>query len=117
MKTTCILCPVGCLLNVEKINNTVVVTGNECPRGIAFGTSELIEPVRMLTTLVKTNHGIASVKLSKPISKEKIWEVKKALNQNIYTNVKVGDVIVNNICLTNANVVITGFGNSCAKNE
>ena len=37
---TCILCPKGCRLRVDE-KNGYAVTGNQCPRGIEYGKTEL----------------------------------------------------------------------------
>jgi len=107
MKTICILCPVGCELTVQQTNDIITVSGNECPRGLAFGKAEFISPLRMLTTLIKTPQGIASVKLTEPIPKQLVLEVKDKLKTLQCKTVRVGDVVASNICGTTANVVVT----------
>lgn len=56
----CIACPRGCRLSV-RIEDTgdnhpsaqnVEVSGNSCPKGIAYGRQEVICPMRTLTTTV-----------------------------------------------------------------
>ncbi|MGP1587163.1 MAG: DUF1667 domain-containing protein [Treponemataceae bacterium] len=55
---TCIACPRGCALTVcfdDSDQKTlkaelVEVTGNRCPKGIAYGRQEIICPMRTLTT-------------------------------------------------------------------
>ena len=48
---TCIVCPIGCSLEVEIENNNVVsVKGNTCPRGEKYAISECSNPERMVTT-------------------------------------------------------------------
>lgn len=42
---TCIVCPMGCALEVVIENGQVVsVTGNTCPRGAAYAKSECVHP-------------------------------------------------------------------------
>ena len=54
MKMICINCPRGCELDVEKTaDGTVAVAGNACPRGEEYGRSELVNPTRMVTGLVR----------------------------------------------------------------
>lgn len=38
----CIVCPKGCRLTVD--DKTFEVTGNNCPRGAAYGKTELTSP-------------------------------------------------------------------------
>lgn len=50
----CIVCPNGCHLKVSRDGDTIDVQGAKCKRGIAFGTTELTNPTRSLTTTVDT---------------------------------------------------------------
>ncbi len=49
---TCISCPLGCELDVQKVDGKWRVKGNLCPRGEAFGIEEMTAPKRVLTTVV-----------------------------------------------------------------
>ncbi len=54
MKMICINCPKGCELEVTQAEDgTVTVTGHTCPRGETYGRSELVNPTRMVTGLVR----------------------------------------------------------------
>ena len=50
----CIACPRGCPLTVTigGTTDTIEVSGNSCPKGIAYGKQEAICPLRTLTTTV-----------------------------------------------------------------
>ncbi|MGL5663716.1 MAG: DUF1667 domain-containing protein, partial [Cetobacterium sp.] len=48
----CILCPMGCHLNID-IENDYKVTGNSCPKGAVYGKEELIAPKRVVTSIVR----------------------------------------------------------------
>ena len=50
----CIVCPNGCHLKVSRDGDMIDVQGAKCKRGIAFGTTELTNPTRSLTTTVDT---------------------------------------------------------------
>lgn len=64
---TCIACPRGCRLTVcfdEHAQKTLAadnigVTGNRCPKGLAYGRQEVICPMRTLTTTIacRFKHG------------------------------------------------------------
>ena len=49
----CIVCPKGCRLKVDEAND-YAVTGNACPRGAAYGKSEIQNPTRVLTHQMST---------------------------------------------------------------
>lgn len=105
---TCIVCPVGCHLHIDDHLN---VTGNRCPRGESYAKVEMTSPKRMLTTTVKTSFETCprlSVKSKNPIPKTMIFEILDQLNHIIVKNhVKIGDIIVSNICHTGVDIVAT----------
>ena len=108
MKLTCIMCPVGCQLEVTKQGKEYVVTGNNCIRGERYGKEEVTAPKRILTTLVHTDLGILPVKTTAPIPKEKILDANKLIAKLHLKSAKTGDVIVTNILGTGVDVVVTG---------
>ncbi|MCD8509768.1 MAG: DUF1667 domain-containing protein [Bacillus sp. (in: Bacteria)] len=98
----CITCPIGCHLEVEKVDDcTYLVTGNACKRGEKYGVEELTAPTRMVTTTVRiegTHLPRIPVKTSKPIPKEKIFECMRLLNGvTVEAPVVCGDVVVENL--------------------
>ena len=110
MKMICINCPKGCELDVEKDDGTVSVTGNACPRGEAYAKSEIVNPTRMVTGLVRVA-GMRKplpVKTKTAIPKGKIDAVLFALHQTtVQLPVKIGDVIIQNVVETGVDVVAT----------
>ncbi|MBQ8107951.1 MAG: DUF1667 domain-containing protein, partial [Ruminococcus sp.] len=55
---TCICCPMGCSLTAELKNGEVTsVSGNTCKRGEIYAKSELIAPVRVVTTTMMADNG------------------------------------------------------------
>ncbi len=109
MKTTCIMCPMGCALEITEENGVISVSGNTCKRGETYGKAEFTCPVRVVTSLVKTPTAILSVKTDRPIEKSRIFEVLKALTTlSAPETAKIGDVLAADFLQTGANVVITG---------
>lgn len=108
----CISCPIGCSLTAEIENGEVVsVTGNTCKRGDLYARTECVHPERSLTSTVKVNGGIrpiVSVKSSKPIPKETMFDCMTLINKaEVTAPVKIGDVVIENILDTGANIVAT----------
>jgi CxxC motif-containing protein len=105
----CINCPRGCHLSVD--TEKLTVTGNTCPRGAAYGLSEITNPVRTVTSTVKISGGHSrrlSVKTDKPISKKLIFDVMKELDKvEAKAPVKIGDVIIPHVLGTDVNIVAT----------
>ena len=98
---TCVECPLGCDITVELENGKVLsVTGNTCPRGKAYAENEVVCPKRVLTSTVRAENGLmVSVKTNQPILKQKTFEVMQIVNKIVCKlPVKIGDVIVENIC-------------------
>lgn len=109
----CVSCPLGCSLSVElsESGDVLSVKGNTCPRGEKYATDECTNPVRMLTSTVKVNGGslpVVPVKTSAPISKGKMFECMKVINAEVVdAPVKMGEVLICNICETGADIVAT----------
>lgn len=106
----CINCPKGCELDVERKGEEIVVTGNACPRGEAYGRAELLNPTRMVTGLVRVA-GMRKplpVKTRTAIPKAKIDAVLFAMHQaTVQLPVKIGDVIVADVAGTRVDLVAT----------
>lgn len=110
MDTTCIMCPMGCALHIEKDQNgEVIVTGNSCRRGLIYGQKEFVSPERVVTSLVKREGGgVVSVKTSKSVSKAKIAEVLDAVKHITAKQVcRIGDVLLENAAESGADIVVT----------
>lgn len=105
---TCITCPKGCRLKVDK-ENDFAVTGNSCPRGAEYGRNELKNPVRVITSTVKTTsdeHPRCPVKTNGAIPKGEMFEAMALLDDiKLDTPIKVGDVIIEDIFHTGIDVV------------
>lgn len=115
---TCINCPMGCQLTVTfeqangKVNeSSVEVTGNNCPRGALYAVSEITNPTRTVTGTVSISNRagrVVSVKTKTPIPKNMISEVAKCLMDiKVQAPVKIGDVVLCDICKTGSDLVIT----------
>lgn len=110
-RLTCIVCPKGCELVVQFNDDGAIdtISGYTCPRGKDYAYAECTAPVRTVTTTVRCEDGeVVSVKTSAPVPKEKIFEVMAAINAvNANNSVKIGDVIIANVCGTGADIVAT----------
>ena len=111
MKMICINCPKGCELEVSQAEDgTVTVTGHTCPRGEEYGRSELVNPTRMVTGLVRVA-GMRKplpVKTKTAIPKGKIDAVLFAMHQaTVQLPVAIGDVIIPDVAGTGVDLVAT----------
>ncbi len=107
---TCIVCPKGCQLKVELEGKEVLsVSGHTCRRGEEYAKAECVAPMRTLTTTAPlVGGGVIPCKTDRTIPKELLFDCMKVVNEaRVPANVKAGDVIVENILGTGANVVAT----------
>jgi len=104
----CIVCPKGCHLKVDE-QRDYAVTGNGCPRGAEYGKMELTHPTRVVTSTVRCvggAHPRCPVKTSAPIPKALIFQAMKMLDGvELHVPVRVGDVVVENVCGTGVSFV------------
>ncbi len=97
---TCIICPLGCKINVQLEEGEVLaVSGNTCPRGKTYAITECTAPMRTLTTSVRCQNGrLLSVKTDRPIPKEKQLEAMEIINHlHPALPIAVGDVIMKDV--------------------
>ena len=87
----------------------VLVEGNFCKRGVTYAETECIAPMRTVTSTVRCLDGsIVAVKTENTIPKEKMFEVMAEINGvHPEGKLKIGDVIIENVCGTGVNVVAT----------
>ncbi len=109
---TCVICPLGCEIDVELQNGKVVsMEGNKCQKGEEFVSQELEEAMRILTTTVSikgAKWAMLPVRTDKPIPKRLLSKVIEQLATiELHAPVRMYHVIVKGIAGTDANVVAT----------
>ena len=107
MKLTCIICPMSCQMEVKKNDNNFSVNGNNCIRGEKYAISEITSPSRIVTGLIKTENGVASVKTTDLVPKDKIFDILEQIAKIRIKNVNEGDVVIENILNLNVDIVVT----------
>ena len=108
----CINCPLGCPLTVTLDNGKIVsVAGNTCKRGEPYAVKEITAPARTVTSTVRVLGGerpVVAVRTKTDIPKDKIFVCMAAINAAaVYAPVRIGDVIIGNICGTGVDVIAT----------
>ena len=108
---TCIGCPRGCTLKIERDGDGWSVTGNTCPRGDAYARKEVTAPTRIVTTTVRVTDGAlaaVSCKTRGDIPKGKIFDIIRALKAvEVAAPVVIGQVILPNAADTGVDVIAT----------
>lgn len=111
---TCVICPKGCSISVnwkeENGHKTVIeVNGNSCKRGYTYASSEVIHPVRVLSSTVRirgSNLSLLPVRSASPIPKEVLLEAMKTIKETtVDAPLRMGDVIIRNIASTGVDMV------------
>ena len=113
-KVICVVCPNGCEITVDhetqdselKILN---ITGNKCERGEKYSETEIICPVRTLTSTVAIKDGMfprLPVKSAEPIPKASMMEAMKVIRKTrVEAPVFMGDVIIPDIAGTGIDII------------
>ena len=109
---TCIVCPNGCEIEAEYEGAQVLsVTGNLCPKGKTYVTQELVDPRRTIATSVRVEGGalpLASVRLTNPIPKDRIFDVMREINRvRLTAPVRIGDVVIADVLGLGSDVIVT----------
>lgn len=97
---TCIICPMGCALEVElKDGEVLSITGNTCPRGAEYAKTECTNPMRTVTTTVRCENGkVIPVKTDRMIPKGKMAECMEIINSAVaHLPIAAGDVIIEDV--------------------
>ncbi len=105
----CIVCPVGCHLQVTVEGEDVKVTGNRCPRGEEYAREEILAPKRVVTATCRIedeDHPRLPVKTDGPLPFEMINDLLKAVYElSVTPPVTVGDILIKDFGDTGINLV------------
>ncbi len=108
----CINCPLGCELCVEFEGDKIIkVKGNACKRGVTYAEKEVFNPQRIVTSTVRIDGAVIPllpVKTDLPVPKELTFKVMDEIfKAQAKAPVKLGEVLIENILGTGANLVAT----------
>ena len=112
MNITCIICPLSCeITTVSKDGKVLSMAGFQCTRGEEYAFIECTEPKRMLASTVLVRNGrfpVAAVRTTHAIPKEKMFDCIKEISKiAVEAPCMVGQIVVNNIIDTGADIIIT----------
>jgi CxxC motif-containing protein len=111
-KLTCIVCPIGCEIEVLTERDEIIdIKGNRCPRGRDHAFEEMRDPKRIVMTVLRVRGGnlpTVSVKTDKLVPKRLMFKIIEELSGlELEAPIKMGQIIIEDILNTNANVVAT----------
>lgn len=110
-KFICVSCPLGCGLNVilDDKGEVASVTGNSCPRGMAYAKTEVKDPRRVFASTVRVKGRklpVCPVRSKTPAPKGKLKEIARAVAElNVKAPIKIGQVLIHNVCGTDVDIV------------
>jgi len=106
---TCIACPAGCRISIIFSHGEYFFTGNKCEKGEVFARTEMISPVRSLTTTVRTvfpDAPVIPVRTNKEVPKQKIKEIIRELSGIIVKErIGIGDTVASGIAGTDCDII------------
>ena len=112
---TCIVCPIGCKINVKSDGKRQIVHGHKCKQGVEYAQLEALDPRRVLTSSILVVSGewpLVSVKTTKPVPKDRLSFVLKEIKEAmVEAPVIIGDVLLKNVCNLDIDVVATKMVN------
>ena len=108
----CIVCPLGCRLQVTCQDGACRVSGAHCKQGRVYGEQEATAPVRILTTTLATTwKQPLPVRSAVPIAKTSLLAVQRHLAGVIIDRpVAAGDVVLADIDGRGTALVATAAG-------
>lgn len=100
----------GCQIEIitEDDGTIISVNGNSCPRGKLYARNEVVCPMRVITSTVKTDCGnMLAVKSDRPIKRASMANAIKKINAlTVKLPVNIGDILLADFC-DGANLVAT----------
>jgi len=107
----CIGCPMGCMLQVDVDGKDIrSIKGNICARGRQYAQDEILEPRRMVTSLVVAEGSRIplSVRTRSAIPKALIGDCLREIRKlRVKVPVRIGDVIQADILGTGIDLIAT----------
>jgi CxxC motif-containing protein len=110
-RLTCVLCPVGCELEVRRTERGLDVQGQQCEKGIGFATEEVLYPKRNLSTSVPVKGSetrLVSVRLSDRVPRELVFPILREIAKlRPEPPVRRGQVLIADVLRTGVDVIAT----------
>lgn len=105
----CIVCPNGCHLKYDEIND--VVSGNKCKRGETYARNEYKCPKRSVCSSVRTTlkeYPVVSVRTNGDIDKTKINDLLLLLKDTVIKEyLPIRSVVIKNVFNSGVDVITT----------
>jgi CxxC motif-containing protein len=110
-RLTCILCPVGCELEVRRTESGLDILGSQCEKGTDFATEEVLHPKRNLATSVPVKGSetrLVSVRLSDRVPRAMLFPILREIAKlRPEAPVKRGQVLIADVLGAGVDVIAT----------
>lgn len=110
-RLTCLLCPIGCDLEVRREGAAVEVRGHQCDKGVGFAEEEVLRPKRNLATSVPARDSesrMISVRLSDRVLRAAIFPILAEIAKlRPALPVRRGQVLIVDVLGTGVDVIAT----------
>lgn len=107
----CFLCPNGCILSVVHDHSEITVAGQKCKRGKEFAMAETTNPMRSLSSTVRTafpKMPVLPVRSAVAIPKNRIFEVMAEINRVVVTQALCcGAPVITNVLGLGIDIIAT----------
>ena len=108
-KILCIVCPLGCEMQITQSDGELHFAEGICRRGQEYARQEIYNPCRLLTTTVKissSEFGMLPVRTSGPIPKGKLGRAMQQIAEIcVAAPVELGDVVCEDVADTGVSLV------------
>ena len=108
---TCIVCPIGCRLVVDRTGDTLEVTGGKCRRGEEYAREEFSDPRRLVTGTCAVTDGPVfrlPVRSNRPVPVDRIGAFLNAMYElRLEAPVESGTVVATDVGGTGMDLVAT----------
>jgi CxxC motif-containing protein len=110
-RLTCLLCPLGCELEVEHEGERIEVRGHQCDKGPGFAAEEVLRPKRNLAASIPlggTLDRMVSVRLTDRVSRDMMFPILVEIAKlRPPAPVRRGDVLIRNVLGSGVDVIAT----------
>ena len=108
-KIICITCPTGCEMDVEYADGKITVSGNRCPRGASYAESEMKDPRRTVTAVIRSGSGkFQPVRTDRPLPRNLINGLLNSILKKSFQEFEPGTVIIADIGNSGVNLIASG---------
>ncbi|MBN2061184.1 MAG: DUF1667 domain-containing protein [Deltaproteobacteria bacterium] len=111
---TCIVCPLGCRIELDVGPDSHIerINGHQCKKGKEYAVMEFENPSRVLTTTLTAEGSkirLLPVRTDMPVSRHLLRDIVKSIKEiKVTPPIRPGHIIIRDVLGTGANLISTG---------